>query len=51
LHSERLESLANGLAVLRVFAEGTPTLTAQEAALRLGLTRAAARRLLITLQL
>lgn len=51
LHSERLESLANGLALLRVFAEGTPSLTVQEAAVRLELTRAAARRLLITLQL
>lgn len=51
LHSERLESLANGLALLRLFAEGTPSLTVQEAALRLDLTRAAARRLLITLQL
>ncbi|MDR0217260.1 MAG: helix-turn-helix domain-containing protein [Comamonas sp.] len=51
LQSERLESLANGLALLRVFAEGTPSLTVQEAAQQLGMTRAAARRLLITLQL
>lgn len=51
LHSERLESLANGLALLRVFADGRPSLTVQEAAQQLDLTRAAARRLLITLQL
>lgn len=49
-HSERLESLANGLALLRLFASGLPRLTVQETATRLDLTRAAARRLLLTLQ-
>jgi IclR family pca regulon transcriptional regulator len=47
---EFLESLANGLALLRLFDRETPALTIQSAALRLKITRAAARRILLTLQ-
>lgn len=47
---EFLESLANGLKVLNIFAAGAYTLTIQETAERLSVTRAAARRLVLTLE-
>lgn len=47
---EFLESLANGLKVLNIFTAGTYTLTIQETAERLFVTRAAARRLVLTLE-
>lgn len=47
---ELLDSLTNGLALLRLFASGTGSLTMQEVAEQLDVTRAAARRLLLTLQ-
>lgn len=47
---EFLGTLAKGLALLREFASGVPCLTVQEAAKRLDISRAAARRLLITLE-
>lgn len=47
---ELLDSLTKGLALLRLFAQGTETLTMQEVADRLDVTRAAARRLLLTLE-
>lgn len=46
---EFLESLANGLQVLNIFSGGVHALTMQETAEKLGITRAAARRLLLTL--
>ncbi len=45
-----MQSLARGLAVLRAFAPGHERLTIAEAAARTGLTRAGARRILLTLQ-
>lgn len=47
---ELLDALSNGLALLRLFATGVPTMTMQQVAEKLGVTRAAARRLLLTLQ-
>lgn len=47
---EFLESLANGFALLRLFDCETPTLSIQLASQRLGITRAAARRILLTLE-
>ncbi|MGV3654564.1 MAG: IclR family transcriptional regulator domain-containing protein [Noviherbaspirillum sp.] len=47
---ELLESLSKGLALLRLFATGVPSLTIQDVAARLDVTRAAARRLLLTLE-
>ncbi|TWG89202.1 IclR family transcriptional regulator [Cupriavidus gilardii J11] len=47
---ELLDSLNKGLALLRLFASGVESLTMQEVAERLEVTRAAARRLLLTLQ-
>jgi len=47
---ELLDSLTKGLALLRLFASGVESLTMQDVAERLGVTRAAARRLLLTLQ-
>jgi IclR family pca regulon transcriptional regulator len=47
---ELLESLSKGLALLRLFATGIPPITIQEVAARLDVTRAAARRLLLTLE-
>jgi IclR family transcriptional regulator, pca regulon regulatory protein len=44
-----VQSLARGLAVLRVFGPGSAELTLSEVARRTGLTRAAARRFLLTL--
>ncbi|MDQ4084793.1 MAG: helix-turn-helix domain-containing protein [Actinomycetota bacterium] len=44
-----VQSLARGLAVLRVFGPGSAELTLSEVARRAGLTRAAARRFLLTL--
>lgn len=47
--SERLQSLERGLAVLRSFTPEHPALTISEVADRTGLTRATARRILLTL--
>jgi IclR family pca regulon transcriptional regulator len=47
---ELLESLSKGLALLRLFATGIPAMTIQEVATGLNVTRAAARRLLLTLE-
>lgn len=47
---ELLDSLSKGLALLRLFATGVGRLTMQDVAERLEVTRAAARRLLLTLQ-
>ena len=44
------ESLARGLLVIRAFGQDAPVLRPSEAAQRTGLTRAAARRYLLTLQ-
>jgi IclR family pca regulon transcriptional regulator len=49
-NAELLESLSKGLALLRLFATGVPAMTIQEAAAGLDVTRAAARRLLLTLE-
>ena len=46
---ERLQSLERGLAVLRAFTPDAPALTISEVADRTGLTRATARRILLTL--
>ena len=48
--SERLQSLERGLAVLRSFGADAPSLTISEVADRTGLTRATARRVLLTLE-
>lgn len=45
-----VQSLDRGLAVIRAFGDATPKMTLSEAALRAGISRAAARRLLLTLQ-
>ncbi|NMM77327.1 IclR family transcriptional regulator [Acidovorax sp. SRB_14] len=47
---ELLDALSNGLALLRLFGQGVPAMTMQQVAEELGVTRAAARRLLLTLQ-
>ncbi|WP_439683141.1 Transcriptional regulator, IclR-family [Cupriavidus oxalaticus] len=47
---ELLESLSKGLALLRLFAGGAERLTMQDVAEQLDVTRAAARRLLLTLE-
>jgi IclR family transcriptional regulator, pca regulon regulatory protein len=44
-----VQSLARGLSVIRAFDAGTPALTLSDVARRTGLTRAAARRFLLTL--
>lgn len=49
-NAELLESLSKGLALLRLFATGVSSMTIQEAAVGLDVTRAAARRLLLTLE-
>lgn len=49
-NKEFLDSLANGLHIIQLFASGVPTLTIQDAAQALNITRAAARRLLLTLE-
>jgi IclR family pca regulon transcriptional regulator len=46
---EYLESLAKGLQALSLYSRDTPTLTIQDAASRLDITRASARRVLLTL--
>lgn len=46
---DTLETLKKGLALLRLFSADVPELTIQDAAERLGLSRASARRILITL--
>jgi len=48
--TERVQSLERGLAVLRAFSPSTPALTISEVAQRTDLTRATARRLLLTLE-
>lgn len=48
--SERLQSLERGLTVLRAFGADAPSLTISEVAERTGLTRATARRVLLTLE-
>ena len=48
--SERLQSLERGLVVLRSFGADAPSLTISEVADRTGLTRATARRVLLTLE-
>src|SRR4051812_24056445 len=48
--SEFVQSLEKGLAVIRCFDEAHPTRTLTETAQAVGLTRAAARRFLLTLQ-
>ena len=48
--SERVQSLERGLAVLRAFSLERPALTISEVAEKTGLSRATARRLLLTLQ-
>jgi IclR family transcriptional regulator, pca regulon regulatory protein len=45
-----VQSFARGLAVIRAFSAGTPSQTLSEVAARTGLTRAGARRILLTLQ-
>ena len=45
-----VQSLDRGLAVIRCFSSEHPSLTLSEVAERTGLTRAAARRFLLTLQ-
>lgn len=47
--SHHVQSLARGLAVIRAFDESRPELTLSEVAREVGLTRAAARRFLLTL--
>ncbi|WP_448808106.1 IclR family transcriptional regulator domain-containing protein [Agromyces bauzanensis] len=47
---EFVQSLARGLAVIRAFDAGSPELTLSDVARRTGLTRAAARRFLLTLE-
>jgi IclR family pca regulon transcriptional regulator len=47
--TEHVQSLARGLAVIRAFTAETPELTLSEVARATGLTRAAARRFLLTL--
>ncbi|MGO4277526.1 MULTISPECIES: IclR family transcriptional regulator domain-containing protein [Cupriavidus] len=47
---ELLDSLTKGLALLRLYASGVERLTMQEVAEQLDVTRAAARRLLLTLE-
>jgi IclR family transcriptional regulator, pca regulon regulatory protein len=49
VRGERLQSLERGLAVLRAFTPDAPALTISEVAERTGLTRATARRVLLTL--
>jgi IclR family transcriptional regulator, pca regulon regulatory protein len=45
-----VQSFARGLAVIRAFSAGAPAQTLSEVAARTGLTRAGARRILLTLQ-
>jgi IclR family pca regulon transcriptional regulator len=47
---EHVESLARGLAVIRAFGAGAPRQTLSAVAARAGVSRAAARRLLLTLE-
>lgn len=47
---EFLDSLANGLQLLRIYATGVASVTVQEAAEQLDVTRAASRRILLTLE-
>jgi IclR family pca regulon transcriptional regulator len=47
---EFLQSFARGLAVIRTFGPQTPAMTLSEVAEKTGLTRAGARRILLTLQ-
>ena len=45
-----VQSLARGLAVITAFSEESPTMTLTEVAEKTGLTRATARRFLLTLE-
>lgn len=47
---EFLDSLANGLQLLQIYATGVPSVTVNDAAEKLGVTRAAGRRILLTLE-
>lgn len=47
--AHHVQSLERGLAVIKAFGAGTPQLTLSEVAKETGLTRAAARRFLLTL--
>ena len=47
---EFLDSLANGLQLLQIYATGVASVTVQEAAEQLDVTRAASRRILLTLE-
>lgn len=49
-NTELLESLSKGLALLKLFGTGIQSMTIQDVAMRLDVTRAAARRLLLTLE-
>ena len=49
-HHDYIQSLERGLAVLRVFSHEHPTVTVSEAAELAGVTRATARRILLTLE-
>jgi len=49
-HADFVQSLERGLSVIRCFSRETPALTLSDIAERTGLTRAAARRFLITLR-
>ncbi len=48
--SEFVQSLERGLALIRAFSKDTPALSLSEAAERTGMSRAAARRFLLTLE-
>lgn len=48
--TETVQTLANGLAVIAAFGPNSPSMTITEASARAGLTRAAARRILRTLE-
>jgi len=47
---EFLDSLANGLQLLQIYATGVPSVTVNDAAEKLEVTRAAGRRILLTLE-
>jgi IclR family transcriptional regulator, pca regulon regulatory protein len=49
LQRDYVQSLERGLAIIRAFGPKQPSLTLGDAAQRAGLTRAAARRFLLTL--
>jgi IclR family pca regulon transcriptional regulator len=47
-HGDYIQSLAKGLSIIKAFGQNDPTLTLSEAAKKTGMTRAAARRFLLT---